>query len=187
MTPATFFRELWSGHRLLMTVVGVLLLGNLLVMGVLQQYLVPRVNSREERLIRVQAEVRGGQTTADSPEQLFARGEQDLALFREKIPPYRDFTGLLGDLQEIAGASGLEIDRIAYKYDQDKALRQLRYSLAFAVTGSYRDVKLFIHAIEQSPRLLSIQQIGLQEVRQADLPQVRLQLNLETYFDRGAQ
>lgn len=187
MTPAQFFRQLWIGHRLGVMSVSLLFLANVVLLLVLQQYLVPKVSERERRLIQVQSEVRGGSGVATSPEQFFAMGERDLEIFRKQLPAYREFTGLLAELQEMADSAGLEIDRITYKSDENKGNRQLRYGLTFAVTGRYRDIKHFIHAIEQSPRLMAIQQIGLREVSQEDLPLVRLQLNLETYFDRGAK
>jgi len=118
--------------------------------------------------------------------QQFVQGEKDLAAFRERIPPHREFTGLLLELQELADHAGLELARISYRHEQDSDNQLLRYQLAFTLAGSYRDVKQFVHALEQSPRLFILQQVGLQGVEQEGWTDVRLQLDLETFFRHGA-
>ena len=58
--------------------------------------------------------------------------------------------------------------------------------MSFTLEGRYRDIKQFVHLLEQSPRLISIGQIGLQGVgKEAADTNVRLQLTLETYFRGG--
>jgi CBS domain-containing protein len=69
------------------------------------------------------------------------------------------------------------------KTDQDNAL--LRYQLTFTVNGPYRAIKQFVHTLEQSPRLIIIQQVGLQGADQPGGSDVRLQLNLDTFFRPG--
>jgi len=186
MSPADFLRQLWSGHRVLMTGTGLLLVVNLVLALVLNQYLVPTVNERELRLRQLQLEWRGGAVSDENPAQLLADGERDLGIFREKIPPYREFTGLLVELQEMADESGLELGQVSYKNDREKDRELLRYTLTFTVAGAYRDIKQFVHALEQSPRLLILREIGLQGVGEGNQEtDVRLQLSLETFFRPG--
>lgn len=185
MHPVEFLRQLWSGHRVLLVVLGVLLFANVALALFLQHYFVPMVNEREQQLIRSQAELRGG-GTGDSPAQLFAQGQKDLGTFREKIPPHREFTKLIVDLQGMSDEAGLDLSRISYQHKEEKDGDLLRYSLSFTLIGSYRDIKMFIHALEQSPRLITIGQIGLQGVGVDSDTDVRLQLNLETFFRSGA-
>lgn len=183
MRPAEFCAQLWHGHRVLACLLGVLLVANLVLALILQQYLVPTVDERERLLIERQDAVRGG--AGETPAQLYAQGEQDLAGFRERIPPYRDFTGLIAELQGLAEEAGLELNQISYQHEQEKGADLLRYKLSFTVAGSYRDLKIFVHALEQSPRLIVVDQIGLQGVDADNEAEVRLQLNLETYFRPG--
>jgi Tfp pilus assembly protein PilO len=186
MSPAEFARQLWSGQRLLVSGTGLLLVVNLTVGLALHYYLVPTVNGREQQLLQRQAELRGGASSDDSPEQLFADGERDLAAFRSKIPPYREFTGLLIELQEMADMANLELSQVSYKNDREQDDDLLRYTLTFTLAGGYRDIKQFVHALEQSPRLLILGEIGLQGVEQDDYEtEVRLQLSLETFFRPG--
>ena len=116
MSPADFCRQLWTGHRLTVVGVGALLLGNVILGLVLQQYLVPTVADREQQLIDRQSELRGGAFSGDSPAQLYARGEKDLAAFAERIPPHREFTGLVMELQGLADETGLDLAQISYKH-----------------------------------------------------------------------
>lgn len=184
MTPADFLRQLWAGHRVLLSLAGLLLLANLVLGLLLQQYLVPTVSEREQQLIQRQAELRGG-TAGDSPAQLFAQGEKDLATFRGKIPPHREFTRLIVELQNLADEAGLDLAQINYAHEQEKDSDLLRYKVSFTLEGGYREIKQFIHALEQSSRLVIIEQIGLQGVGQDSATDVRLQLNLETFFRTG--
>ncbi|NJC88753.1 MAG: hypothetical protein FIB02_09570 [Desulfuromonas sp.] len=185
MPPIEFLRQLWFGHRVLLSAVGLILLANIALGLTLQQYLVPTVNEREQQLIQQQAELRGGSVTGDSPAQLFAQGEKDLGAFRAKIPTHREFTGLIVELQNLADEAGLDLAQINYNHEQEKDSDLLRYTLTFTLEGSYNAVKQFVHALEQSPRLISIKQIGLQGVGQESGTDVRLQLSLETFFRAG--
>ena len=185
MSPADFARQLWTGHRLPVSLVGLLLLVNLLLVVLLQQYLVPKVSAGEQLLLERQAELRGG-GTGDSPARLFAQGEKDLAAFREKVPMHQEFTGLIVELEDLAEEAGLDLTQISYQNDRDKDGDFLRYTLTFTVTGRYRDVKEFVHSLEQSPRLIILRQIGLQGVGGESETDVRLQLSVETFFRYGA-
>ena len=181
MAPGAFVRQLWNGHRVLLSVAGLLLSANLILGLALQAYLVPTVNSREQQLIRLRTELRGG---GDSPAELLAQGEKDLAAFRERIPPYREFTRLVGDLQTLADDSGLDLDQVSYEHKPEKGSDLLRSTVTFTLEGQYRDIKQFIHALEQSSRLIIINEIGLQSVGQEGTD-VKLQLSLDTFFRTG--
>lgn len=183
MSPADFLRQLWGGHRVLLSIAGFLLLANLVLGLVLKLYLVPTVNGRERLLIQRQEDLRGG--GGDSPAELFARGEKDLATFREKIPPHQEFTKLILELQGLADEASLDLDRIAYDHEQAKNSDLLRYTLTFTLEGNYNNLKQFIHALEQLPRLVIINEIGLQGAGRSSDTDVRLQLSLETFFRTG--
>lgn len=185
MAPIDFLRQLWSGHRVLVSIVSLLLLANLALGVVLQQYLAPTVSEREQQLLQRQAGLRSGGAAGDSPAQLFARGQQDLAAFREKIPTHQEFTGLIVELQKLADEAGLDLTQISYQNDREKNGDLLRYTLTFTVGGSYRDIKQFIHSLEQSPRLIALRELGLQGVGLEGDTDVRLQLSLETFFRFG--
>lgn len=187
MSAVEFFRQLWARQRAAVAALLLLLAVNLAVGLLAGFYLAPAVTARELQLQQQHAELRGEQPGSQAPAQLLADGERDLAAFRERMPPYRNFTALLGDLEEMAGKAGLEIAQVNYKNEQVKELDLLRYTLDFTLDGSYRSVKQFIHTLEQSPRLLILRRVSLQEVEGEDggASQVRLQLSLETFFRPG--
>jgi Tfp pilus assembly protein PilO len=180
MTPRVFLQQMWGAHRWPLMGLSLLIVANVILALSLQLHLVPSVNEREQLLSRRTLEHRSGIDT--SPMQQFVEGEKNLAAFLERIPPHREFTGLIVELQQLANRASLELAQINYSNELDKTSNQLRYQLTFTVNGNYRAVKQFIHSLEQSPRLIIIKQIGLQGVGQAGGTDVRLQLNLETFF-----
>lgn len=180
--------QLWAVSRGLLLVLLGLLLANLALYAALDLQLVPRIADQERLFIQRQAEVRqllhNQGEGAGSPEQLFVLALQDLAQFREEIPDYREFTGLIEELLVLAGRANLDITQISYQPEELPKSDLLRYDLSFNVTGEYEQVKKFIHALEQSERLLAIRQIGLQG---APVEGVSLRVRLETYFRPGGE
>ena len=85
----------------------------------LQNFLVPAVDAREQLLIRRQAEMRSGSGTA-APALIYAQGEKDLAEFNKMIPPYREFTGLVNELYDMAADAGLDLTQISYSRKEEK-------------------------------------------------------------------
>lgn len=184
MSPIDFLRQLWSGHRVLLIAAGALLAANLVLGLVLKLYLVPTVSERERQLIQLQGELRGG-GSGNSPAELFAQGEKDLATFRQKIPPYQEFTKLITELQGLADEAGLDLNQITYEHKQEKNSDLLRSVLTFTLEGNYNSLKQFIHDLEQLPRLIVINEIGLQGAGRSSDTDVRLQLSMETFFRTG--
>lgn len=183
MQPLLLARELWRGHRPGVIVIGVLLLVNIGLAVGLQKFLVPAVDEREQLLIRRQAEMRSGGGN-EAPALIYAQGEKDLAEFSKKIPSYREFTGLIKELQGMAADAGLDLTQISYSRKEEKEALQ-RYSLGFSLAGKYADIKKFVHLMEQSPRLMLIEQISLQGGGRDELSEVRLQLSVVTFFRGG--
>lgn len=159
-------RYLWNHRRPALVINAVLLLANLILFVVVQQWLAPRVFEREQFFVKRQAEVRqmmrqrGGMM--DTPEQRFVTARKDLNDFNAAIPPYDDFTGLIEEMLVLSNKAGLDIRQMSYSQKQDDDLGHLLFNLSFAVSGDYREIKTFIHSLEESSRILVIEQIGLQ-------------------------
>ena len=171
--------QLWRSHRTgLVAVIALLAINFALYVG-----LVPIVAEQETSYFRRQSEARqlmrqrGGQT--NTPEQQFVLASRDLDKFRELVPHYQEFTGLIEEILVHSSDAGLNITQVNYQPERLKEIDLLRYSLTFNVTGNYEQVKKFIHALEQSPRLVVIRKIGLKGVEGGS---VSLSLNLETFF-----
>ena len=180
--------QLWTSHRRPLMLLGVLLIVNLLLLVVLEQFVTPRVAEQESTFLKRQTEVRqllrnqGGAT--NSPEQAYLSAVQDLSKFRQAIPDYQEFTGLVEELLVLSSRVGLNITRIGYNSAQLKEIELLKFELNFDVAGNYEQIKKFIHSLEQSARLIAIEQIGLQSTEEND---VKLRLNLTTYFRPGGR
>lgn len=183
MEPRLLIRELWRAHRPGVIIVGMLLLGNIGLAVGLQNFLVPAVDAREQLLIRRQAELRSG-GDSEAPALIYAQGEKDLAEFNKQIPPYREFTGLIKELHAMAADAGLDLTQISYSRKEEKDAL-LRYTLGFNLAGKYADLKKFAHLMEQSPRLMLIEQISLQGGGRDETSEVRLQLTVATFFRAG--
>ncbi|MGD9019301.1 MAG: type 4a pilus biogenesis protein PilO [Desulfuromonadales bacterium] len=180
--------QLWGSHRRSVILLGVLLILNLLLFAVIEQFVTPRVAEQKSHFLQRQAEVRqllrnrGGAT--NTPEQAYFMAVEDLSKFHQMIPDYQEFTGLIEELLVLSSRAGLNINRVAYNSSPLKESGLLKLDLQFNVVGDYDQIKTFIHSLEQSARLIVINQIGLQG---ADDEGVNLRLNLETYFRAGGR
>lgn len=190
MHAAELIREIWQTHRKLLFLLAALLVSNLILYIALQQFFVPMVEDREHLFINRQAEARqllkqaGGY--ADTPEQRLVLARQDIVEFLKIIPEHTEFTGLLNELMVLAYRADLNIDQISYSHKQSKNLDLLYYDLSFNVNGRYEQLKQFIHSLEQSPRIMAIQQIGLSSRDAEGSVEVSLRLKLETVFHAEA-
>jgi type IV pilus assembly protein PilO len=84
----------------------------------------------------------------------------------------------------LSNRASLNITQIRYSSEELKKVPLLKFSLNFNVAGNYEQIKKFIHSLEQSSRLITIKQIGLQNV-EGDA--VQLGLSLETLFRSGGR
>ena len=186
MQWAGLFGDLWQRQRRLLLAVGILLVVNLGLFVLLQQFLVPRVVEREQRFILRQDQARqlvresGG--FADTPEQHFVRARQDIARFQSIVPGHEEFTGLIDELLVLAYRADLSIRQIVYDTRDLPEVDLRQYDLSFSVSGSYENLKQFIHALEQSPRIMAIRQIELNTLDRENAEDGSLRLKLQTVF-----
>jgi type IV pilus assembly protein PilO len=180
--------QLWKSYRGSLILLGVLLVLNLLLFTALQQFIAPRVAEQESRFLQEQAEVRQllhkQGATAKSPEQLYVLATQDLAKFQQAVPDYQEFTALIEELLVLSSRANLNITQISYRSEELPENLLLKFDLNFNVAGDYKQIKKFIHSLEQSVRLIAIKQISLQS---ADNDGVSLRLSLETFFRPGSR
>ncbi|SHI46470.1 Pilus assembly protein, PilO [Malonomonas rubra DSM 5091] len=112
--------------------------------------------------------------------------EKDLLRFAELIPPKQEFSAFVGELFDLAQKSTLEIRQVNYQPEVDKETGFLKYGVSFSVGGSYEQVKKFIHLLENSSRILLIDNIGLagRQTKEQGI-NVALQIKLTTFFQGG--
>jgi len=178
---------LWISHRKAIVSLAGLLVLNLLLYFVVVEMLGSRVVEQESHFLQRQSEVRqllhNQGSSAESPEEFYALGSQDLLRFEQAVPDYSEFTGLIEELLVLSSRARLDITQIVYSTEELKNSSLLKLSLTFNLTGDYEKLKRFIHSLEQSVRLITIKQISLQG---ADDNGVNLRLSLETIFRLGS-
>lgn len=183
MAREPVWKAVWRVDRKIPVILGVLLITNIGIYLVLTGMFEKKAEQLERRYIIQQSEVRqaeqGGQTT-ESPLIVYARGTKDLQTFRSQIPSNDKLTGLVDEIFTVARSAGLEIARISYHPKDLTEIRLLQYGLDFNVTGTYNQIKKFTHLIEQSGRLIIIDQMTLNTVKES--ARVNLKLKLTTYF-----
>lgn len=168
-----------------LTILGLLLLN--VVVYLLLVYLVsPWVEGLERRYIEQQSRVRQtqqGLAALATPQSIFRQGQIDLQTFADQVPLRSEFPALMSDLYLLARKAGLDIDRITYDPKIVTEAGLLRYSLVFTLAGDYSQVKLFVHSLEQSSRLIGIDEIALSSGEdEAGKRSVLLRVRLTTFF-----
>jgi len=166
--------------RLLMSTL-VLGLLNLLLFSLMSYYVSPEINSAERDLIQLQSEVRhmGAEGAPMSLPQLYRKAGDDIAKVHELIPSRTELSVLVLDISRLAEQAGFEIKSVSYKPKKVEEFALLSYSLSFTVDGRYRQLKKFVHLLENSPRIVILDGISLVE---SDDDQVSMRIHLTTFF-----
>ncbi|MDX9708947.1 MAG: type 4a pilus biogenesis protein PilO [Trichloromonas sp.] len=185
MTGNSLLRAAWRMNKTVPVLLLLLLLIDLGAWAGLRLRLEPRLQALEQTYLQRQEEVRRQQKEGRAPrpeEDGLILAEQDLATFRQAIPPRAELSGLLGELFTLADEAGLRIDQIGYDPQALEGRPFLRYSLRFSVSGSYLQVKRFVHALEESPRLIALESLTLSGTDDPDRGDVTLNIKLSTLF-----
>jgi Tfp pilus assembly protein PilO len=158
-----------------------LLLANILLYIFIMSFQVSKLNAlRNEWLEKRQRPSAG----ALDKTLIFSQGKKDLAVFDSRIPPKKDFMRVVGELFDIASNNGLTMGSVGYKPELVKDRNLLVYGLNFSVTGSYAAVKSFIVDIEQSPEMVSIDQITLTG-GESSPDSVKVSVRISAFFKTG--
>lgn len=179
----------WRLNRVFPVLIGALILINVATYLLMNYTVSPKLDALERQLIERQATVRQSRQAgaqAQAPVEIYRRGEADLEKFRASIPVRSEFTALIGEIFSLAEEAGLTIDRIGYDPKEMAGQGLLRYGLAFSVRGDYGQIKTFIYSLEQSQRLIVIDELALSGGGEPGQAQVELRLRLATFFKTEA-
>jgi len=189
MSRGSLLQAAWQMDKKYPLVVLLLLLLNIAAVVCMQSYVSPRVERLEKKYIEAQAQIRLDRvekhTAQQEPQGEFWAAKEELQSFWQAIPPRSQFTALIEELFTLAGGAGLEIDQISYNPEEVKGRNLLRYGLVFSVNGDYGQIKQFIHSLEQTDRLISIEDLSLSSSEEQHKQRVRLSLRLSTLFRTG--
>lgn len=171
----------WSTHRRLLISLGSLFGLNLFLVLFLYFGVTPQLSKTEKELMQLQQELRS--SDAVTPQQGFEQGSRDYERFRTSLPSLRNFSELIADLYLLAEQCNLGISQINYTQKGLSGSDLLAYTLKFSLTGTYDELKRFIYGLEESKRLVVIEQVTLNSAKgEIDAGLVSLSLSFTTYF-----
>ena len=183
--PERMITAVWRTNRTLPLLIAALLLLNLLLLLVGTRVVTPRVETLERRYIERQAQIRQAlhrQEQLATPQERFQRNAGDLETFWAAIPPRSEFTALIQEVFSLAEDADLGIDRISYEPRVESERNLLRYALSFSVSGNYSQIKRFIYSLEQSSRIIALEELALSGRESSEGDAVSLRIRLSTYF-----
>lgn len=170
---------LWKINRIAPLICAFLLLLTVGALILLNSYLLPRLEQQENLLLERQGYARGDVQGSDpAARQRLAR---QLDEFYQMLPTEDAWPFLVVELPALAASHGLSISRIDYRPTEFGPRPLLRYGLSFAVTGSYDQVKRFIHEVETAARLFVLESLTLKSESAVD-DRVSVQMQLATFF-----
>jgi len=190
MTEESLFRAAWRTSRVAPLCILVLLVLNVLLYGFVTRVVIPGVDNLERRFIHTQTQVRELRQEGDvqeTPQQVFARGTEDLDKFWAAVPSKKEFSALIGELFSLADKAGLGINQVSYTPEENPERGLLTYGLQFSVAGNYGQIKKFVYLLEQSRRLIIIDELSLSTTRGEGRQEVSLRIRLTTFFKAREQ
>jgi type IV pilus assembly protein PilO len=112
----------------------------------------------------------------------FGRGKEELDTFKKMLPEKSDYTGILREVFKMAKEDGVKTSSISAMKketapDQQEDIVQISFSIP--VTGSYKDVRKFIHDMESSSLFLNIDDLAL--ASNGETGEIAVTLGLTTY------
>jgi type IV pilus assembly protein PilO len=112
----------------------------------------------------------------------FGRGKEQLEAFKKMLPTKSDYTGILREVFKMAKEDGVKSSSISAMkketaHNQDEDIVQISFSMP--VTGSYKDVRKFIHDMESSSLFLNIDNLALDSNEQTG--EIAVTLGLTAY------
>lgn len=115
------------------------------------------------------------------------RAETELHAFHREILP-RSLAGArsltLSRLATLADDHDLLMERRASAPEREEDSPLARLQVSMLLSGGYRDIRRFIHAIETAPEFLIIEQIVLSQGNEGEAGEI-LELGLSTYYWQG--
>lgn len=189
MFKKAFFNAVWEQSRAWLYVIFVIVLLSISLLVYQSQVIAPETEQLLRRQNSLQAQLQNRKDElAESgvPVSAVEQMEKDLDKFSALIPEKQKFADFVGELFHLADQADLNIRQISYQPKIDKETTYLYYDLSFSVLGPYGQLKKFIHLLENSKRILIIEQIGLAGRSSKDnSASVALQINLTTLFQEG--
>lgn len=191
-TSESMLRRVAREYRRTLIAIAVLLVANILAFA---GYVYPmgqrvaNIQQRDRTADQALRAARAEQAQASGTLTGKDRASTELTTFYNDVLP-ADLTGARRlthlRLPQLARQSGLQYVRSQYETveDQNSNLKALRISMI--LSGSYADMRTFIHALETAPEFVVIDNVSLAE-EDPDDDSLVVTLRLSTYFREAAQ
>ena len=111
----------------------------------------------------------------------FQNGGRDLAAFRQRLIPKKDFPRFLSRLFGTAAGNAVPIKGIVYKPAPVPGEDVLAYGIAFTVSGKYPSVKSFLADLARYPEMVTIDSVSLSNASQTE-ESVELRIQITAYL-----
>ncbi|HTP64009.1 MAG TPA: type 4a pilus biogenesis protein PilO [Geobacteraceae bacterium] len=171
-------RQILIVRRKIFIAIAILILVDAVLYIYCSAYLEPRLGLLQLKWSEKRLET--ARSTSLDNATVYRQGIADLAAWRARIYPKKDFARFIGELFETASNSSLKVGAITYKPDMVKDEGLLAYSIGFNVSGKYAAIKSFIADLERLREIVVIDNISL--TGKGTEESVDMKLQLTAYF-----
>lgn len=188
--PLALVRRIISEKRLLVGLVAIGLIVDAGLYGLAVYPWTRKVESADRRAATAAANLQATRQRFESA-RLAADGkhrtERQLRAFHHEVLP-RNLAGAraltLARLAALAADHDLLMERRGSAAEREDGSLLARLQVSMLLSGAYRDIRRFLHAIETAPEFLIIDEIVLSQGDEAQAGEV-LGLGLSTYYRQG--
>ncbi|RII27039.1 MAG: hypothetical protein CXR31_07185 [Geobacter sp.] len=112
---------------------------------------------------------------------IYRQGTGDIATWRGRITPKKDFARLIGTLFDMASSSSLKVGAVSYRPVPVKQDNLLAFSISFSASGKYAAVKSFIADLMRTKEILILDNIKLSSTKTTE-EAIDMKIELTAYF-----
>ncbi len=142
-----------------------------------------RIGELEEEIARL--ERIGGQTTAEH-QHVIGLQDQFRHLYDEVFGSLDSrLVAIMRAVGEAAGQAGLRPERYGYSAQRDRALGQIRFTVAFSVDGEYGQVRKLLAGLQSSDEFLIVDDLSFGGDEFAATRKLGIRLRVSTYLSEA--
>ncbi len=157
----------------------VLLLLNVGLYLYISMYQTPRLTALQNTWFEKRRAAEKG--TLKDAASIYRQGTADLASWRARIAPKKDFARVVGEIFETAANNSLSVGSVTYKPVAIPDEHLLAYTIGFNVSGKYAAIKSFLADIMRSREIMTIDTVALSNSKATE-ESVALTVQLTAYF-----
>jgi len=187
MTARSLVARVLVERRRLLLPLSIAALVNLGVYALVVYPLSLKVAASERRATAARAQLQAAERDEKTTRASLGRAEQadtDLQRFyRQTLPSSVEGARRMSyaKLASLADHHGLVVERRSYDRDAGYRGRLHKLKISMALSGEYRDIRAFLHALETSPEFIVIEDVSLSEGARPGAP-LAVAVQLATFY-----